>query len=209
MNRLAASKPAIIAGNLIKTWKHWKQDFTLFLTEREYGKKPNEVKSSLLLHCIGVYCTALKFIILLLIIKKNTLVYDKIIETFEAYIASWKNLTYLQFKFLIYWKEEGKSSEIFFTDFKNFASDFELNHLKGSLIRNMIIICLYNKMLQKRLLRDINLTLDRTVEICKTIKQTKSHAQATQQRTLHLNDYDVDAIWRNQKDLGQSEKKEM
>ena len=30
-----------------------KQDFILFTTAREYDEKPDNVKSSLLLHCIG------------------------------------------------------------------------------------------------------------------------------------------------------------
>ena len=46
----------------------------------------------------------------------------------------------------------------------------ELDHLQESLIRDMIIIGLHDKKLQERLLREINLTLDRTVEICQTIE---------------------------------------
>ena len=38
---------------ILKNWKLWKQDFILFMTAAEYDKKPGDVKSSLLLHCIG------------------------------------------------------------------------------------------------------------------------------------------------------------
>ena len=198
----------IVARNLVKNWKRWKQDFTLFLTANEYAKKPNEVKSSLLLHCIGekdweIYNN------FTFNNEEDTLVYDKIIEKFEAYVAPLKNLTYLRFEFLIYWKEEGQCFESFFSDLKNFASDYELNHLKESLIRDMIVICLCYKKLQERLLREINLSLDRTVESCKTIELTRSHAKAIQQGALHSNDYVVDAIWRNWKDFGQSKKQVM
>ena len=63
---------------------------------------------------------------------------------------------------------------------KKFASDCELDHLKESLIRDIIIIKSYknDKKLQERLLREINLTLDRTIEICQTIELTRSHAKA-------------------------------
>ena len=49
----------------------------------------------------------------------------------------------------------------------------------------MIIIGLHDKKLQVRLLREINLTLDRTVEICQTIELIRSHAKAIQQGTSY------------------------
>ena len=51
--------------------------------------------------------------------------------------------------------------------------------------------------------------LDRAVEICQTIELTKSHAKSIQQGTSQSNDYNVDAIRRNQKDFEQSAKQEM
>ena len=61
----------------------------------------------------------------------------------------------------------------------------ELDHLQELLIRDMIIIGLHDKKLQVRLLREINLTLDRTVEICQTIELIRSHAKAIQQGTSY------------------------
>ena len=61
----------------------------------------------------------------------------------------------------------------------------ELDHLQESLIRDMIIIGLHDKKLQVRLLREINLTLDRTVEIFQTIELIRSHAKAIQQGTSY------------------------
>ena len=92
---------------------------------------------------------------------------------------------------------------------KKFASDCELDDLKKSLIRDVIIIGLHNKKLQERLLREINLTLERTVEICQKIELTRSHAKAIQQATSYSNDYHVHAIRRNRKDFDQSSKQEM
>ena len=64
----------------------------------------------------------------------------------------------------------------------------------------MMIIGLHDKRLQERLLREVNLTQDRTVELCQTIELTRSHAKAIQPRTSHSNDYNVDAVRRSRKD---------
>ena len=53
MDRLTPLKLLIVEGNLVENWKRWKQNFTLYLTPSKYTRKPNQVKSSLLLHCIG------------------------------------------------------------------------------------------------------------------------------------------------------------
>ena len=47
MNRLKPPKPLNLDGNLLQNWKSWKQDFILFLTATEYGKKLDDVKSNL------------------------------------------------------------------------------------------------------------------------------------------------------------------
>ena len=47
MNRLKPPKPLNLDGNLLQNWKSCKQDFISFLTATEYGKKPDDVKSSL------------------------------------------------------------------------------------------------------------------------------------------------------------------
>ena len=79
MARLTPPKPLIAEGNQVENWKLWKQDFTLFLTATEYTKKPNQVKSSLPLHCIEekgweIYNN------FTFDNEESTLVYNKIIE---------------------------------------------------------------------------------------------------------------------------------
>ena len=48
MDRLKA-----LDGNLLQNWKSWRQDFILFMKATEYDEKPDNVKSSVLLHGIG------------------------------------------------------------------------------------------------------------------------------------------------------------
>ena len=53
MDRLPPPKPLIMEGNLLQNWKLWKQEFNLFMIATEYTEKAEQVKTGLLLHCIG------------------------------------------------------------------------------------------------------------------------------------------------------------
>ena len=53
MGRLKPPKPLNLDGNLLQNQKSWKQDFILFMTATEHDHKPDNMKSSLLLHCIS------------------------------------------------------------------------------------------------------------------------------------------------------------
>ena len=52
MDRLKPPNSLSLKGNLLQNWKTWKQSFILFMTATEYNGKSDEVKTSLLLHCI-------------------------------------------------------------------------------------------------------------------------------------------------------------
>ena len=93
IDRFTLPKPLIVEGNLVENWKRWKQDFALYLTATKYSRKPIHVKSSLLLHSIGEKGQEI-YNNFMFDNEEDTLVYDKIIEKFEAYIAPRKNLTY-------------------------------------------------------------------------------------------------------------------
>ena len=83
--------------NLLQNWKTWKQSFTLFMTATEYNDKSDEVKTRLLLHCIGEKAREVfsSFVF-------SSLKYNKVLEHFEAHFGPRKNITYSRFKFFRY-----------------------------------------------------------------------------------------------------------
>ena len=84
MDSLKSPKLLNLGGNLLQNWKSWKQDFIIFITAAEYDEKPDNVKSSLLLHRIGeraqeVYNT-FNFST-----TADSMKLEKIMKQFEAY----------------------------------------------------------------------------------------------------------------------------
>ena len=100
MDRLEPSKPLNLDRNLLQNWKSWKQEFILFMAPTEYDEKPDNVKGSLLLCCIGeqakeVYNT------FNISTTANSIKLETIIEQFEVYFNPRRNITYFRFKFLV------------------------------------------------------------------------------------------------------------
>ena len=93
MDRLKPPKPLNLDGNLQQNWKSWKQDFILFMTDKEYDKKPDNMKSSLLLHCIGEQAWEV-YNILNFATTADSMKFEKIMQQFEAYFNARKNITH-------------------------------------------------------------------------------------------------------------------
>ena len=63
---------------------------------------------------------------------------------------------------------------------RELSSDCDLFELREWLLRDMLIIGLNDKSLQERLLREPNLDSTKTVDTCRTVEVTGSHAYAIQ-----------------------------
>ena len=152
------------------------------MTATEYNGKRDEVKTSLLLHCIGekvseVYNT---FVFSSAEDSMLSIKYNKVLEQFEAYFEPRKNITYSRFKFFTYRQEPGQTFNDYLTEMRKLSSDFDLLELLESLLRDMLIIGLNDKSLQERLLREPNLDFTNTIDTCRTVEVTRSHAHAIQ-----------------------------
>ena len=88
---------------------------------------------------------------------------EKNIKQFEAYFNPRKNVTYARFNFYTQRLEIRQSFDDYMTELRKLNSDFELEGLRESLLRDKLIIGLNEKKLQKRLLRESNLDLNKTV----------------------------------------------
>ena len=168
MDRLQPPKPLIMEGNLLQNWKLWKQEFNLFMIATEYTEKAEQVKTSLLLHCIGERAREV-YNSFTFQSEADSMNYTKVVEQFEAYFGPRRNVTYSRFKFFTYRQELGQSFDDYHNEMRKLSVDCKLLELRESLLKDMIIIGLNDKNLQERLLRENNVSLNGTVEICRTV----------------------------------------
>ena len=91
MDGLPPPKALVLAleGNFVENWRKWKLDFAFYMTAAEFADKADNVKSSLLLHCMGdkareVYHT-------LTFVAGEEMIYNKVVEKFDEYFIPRKN----------------------------------------------------------------------------------------------------------------------
>ena len=150
----------------------------LFMTATEYDKKPDNARSSLLLHCIGEQGEV--YNMFNFSTTADSMKLEKIMEQFEAYFNPRKNITYSWFNSFTYHQEIGQSFDNHMTELRKLSGYCELEGLQELLLRNMLIIGLNDKKLQECLLTESNIDLNKMVEICTTVEVTRSQAHVMQ-----------------------------
>ena len=96
--KFAPPKELNFTGNLSENWRKWKREFQFYLTATESDEKSDEVKTSRLLTAIGerardiYYTFTFDF-------EGDEMKLDKVVEKFDSYMSSKKNITYMRYRF--------------------------------------------------------------------------------------------------------------
>ncbi|CAI9726668.1 Hypothetical predicted protein [Octopus vulgaris] len=153
--------------NLAAAWKKWKKEFNLFLIATESDMKPDKVKPSMFLTCIGSKGRDIHF----------TLDFDSpdeemnlqtVIEKFDAYCEPRKNITFLRHKFFTCGQAEHQKFDEYVVELRQKAQQCEFGNLTDSFTKDILICGIRDMRLRE--LREPNLDLQKTIqagdEIC-------------------------------------------
>ena len=169
-------------ANVAEAWRRWKREFEFFLVATESNKKSDEVKTSILLTCIGqrsreVYYN-FKFEN-----EGDCMKLDVVLEQFDAHFCPKSNITFLRFKFFNVKQQENQPVDDFVNELKTKAQECEFKELTEGLIRDRIVCGINSLKLQERLLRESDLTLDKAILLCKAEEDTQKQAKEIQKRS--------------------------
>ena len=117
----------------------------------------------------------------------------KVIEKFDGYFMPRKNITYSRYKFFTYRQEETQPFNEYLTVMTKLANDSELKLEKDNLLRDMLVIGLNNKRLQEKLMRELDLTLDKVIKACQNDELTHEHVKQIQEKKKD-DDVSIDKI---------------
>ncbi|XP_055861369.1 uncharacterized protein LOC106067741 [Biomphalaria glabrata] len=173
-------KPLSLDGNLSERWKKWRQSFELFMVATEKNTKPEPVKKALLLHLIGepardIYNT-------FQVCEDETV--DKVIERFQNHFLPKSNTVYDRFKFFSRKQKDGETFEQYYTELKNLAKECKFDNLRDELIRDRLVCGIQSDRVKERLLRDVDLTLEKAASIIRADEHTQN--QMIDMKGLHV-----------------------
>lgn len=162
------------SGNIAEEWRRFYQNFQIFLTAAGYDSKPSETKVALLLNSIGE--DSVELFNTFTLTDENRKCYKAVVAEFENYANPRKNVVVERFVFNRRKQLQGESFNDFLTDLKKLVKNCEYGDLTDSVVRDRIVVGINEHSLTERLLRETDLTLEKTVEICRSAEITKQQS---------------------------------
>ena len=175
INKFRSPEAFTCEQNISEQWDRWKQQFQLYITVTESDDKPDYIKTSIFLTCIGKQGLEI-YNIFTFENESNKMKLKPVMEKFEEYCKPRKNITVVRHYLITYRQSEDQLFDTFVTELKKRSSQCEFVTLQDSLIRDMIVVGVLTNSLRERLLRINNLSLEDAIKLGQAAEETKKHA---------------------------------
>ena len=163
-------------GNVSDAWKRWKQQWNLYSKASGADSKSEDVQCAIFLHVIGEEGIELFNTFDIPADDKDKI--SPLLKLFEDYCNPKKNITFERYKFNARNQKDGEPCDQYVTELKTLAQSCDFKDLKEELIRDRIVIGLYDGVLRARLLRETDLTLTKTISMCRTHEASQEHLKS-------------------------------
>lgn len=165
--------------DLLPQWVRFKQQFQIFLTAAGFDRLSDNRKTAILLNSVGpeaqdLYCNVLRS-------DETALKYEQIIELFDNYFAPKQNELMNTYKFHRRAQEEGEMFDLFYTALKKQVKNCNFRDQEERMLRDRIVLGIYDKNLQRRLLEANDLTLQKAVDLCRASEISRDQCSQIQQ----------------------------
>lgn len=170
-------------------WKEWKESFETYLRANGLLNDPkvtDKIKITILKIVMGPEGQELlKNFTFENFNDKNN--FEKVLKKLENYFIPKKNLTVERFNFNAVVQREGESFNNFLLELKTKAASCEFGELNDSLIRDRIVCGINDKIVQKRLLTEMNVSLEDAINICCAAESRGLEAKESINKTEEVN----------------------
>ncbi|KAG5877003.1 hypothetical protein JTB14_020657 [Gonioctena quinquepunctata] len=173
-----------MCGDLGSNWRKFKNNFSLYSIATGCKEKAKEVQAAVLLHCLGE--EANEVLETLDLTANDRTDPDKIIKQLDVHFLPKSNPSVETHKFNSRNQLYGESFENFLAELKKIARDCEFGTFKDRLIKDRIVSGIRDQKVKDRLLRETNLDLTKTIEICRVAEQTEQYIKVMTDKTENL-----------------------
>ena len=203
MDKLSPPTPMQFTGNLADNWKRFKQRFEIYLAASGIGGRDEKVQAQILLHVIGE--DALDIFNSFQIEDEN-LKFSTVVAKFEAYFIPTKNITYERYKFFSCDQKSGVSFDQYLAELYVLSKSCEFQDLRDSLIKDCIVCGIADNGLRERLLREKNLTLDRTMDLCRAAQSSRAQVKELSKSEMAVHAVKTNEHYKNRQARQKTEK---
>lgn len=188
MEFLKQPKPMMMEGNLSVNFKKFKQNFELYLLATGCSEKSQKIQAAVLLHSVGEHVLEIIETLGLQEDERNNK--DIILQKLEQYFVPKVNTSLVRQKFNRRVQGLNEDFDSFLKDLRIMANECEYGQLKESIIKDVIISGIRDKRTKNKLLTyEGNLTLDKTIQICKAAEEADRNIKAlTQTEDRYINE---------------------
>lgn len=158
-------------GNLSENWRLFQQEWELYKLATGISEKATKIQAATFLCIAGIDAQELSntFTFGAGTSKENI---TNLVTKFEEYCNPKKNVTYERYKFNSVF-QNGRNFETFLTELRQKSKTCEFGVINDSLIRDRVVIGIDSNSTRERLLRELDLPLEKASQICRANEQCK------------------------------------
>lgn len=160
--------------NLAETWREWKEAWNLYNISSGLSEKEDKIQIATIQSVLGARARRVLKTLPNINVDITARTVTGIVAALEAYCIPRKNVTHERYVFRMTVQED-RTFDTYLTDLRRKAERCEFGTIKDSLIRDQIVIGTNNVALRERLLRESELTLEKTINLCRISEQSKEH----------------------------------
>ena len=156
-------------GDLRENWSLFKLSWTNYADATRIDTKPAKVQIGTFLSIVGKEC--LKIIKNLPMTEEERADINSTIKKLSDYFEPKLNTTYERYVFNSCDQEIGERFDAYLNKLRKLIKTCRYSTLEDELLRDRIVMGTNKKEIRTRLLSEPDLTLDRTIDICRSTKQ--------------------------------------
>ena len=155
-------------------WTEWKARWMVYGKATRIGIEVYDVQVSILLTVIGPEAHAV-YRTFTWDEEGDDQKLDKVLKAFDDFFEPRKNIAFERYRFNMRGQEVGESFEQYVTALRQLAQRCAFNTItEDEILRDRILFGIKNQQVRERLLREANLSLTRTMDICRAAESTAS-----------------------------------
>jgi len=168
--------PLDLSTDVATSWKLWKEQWENYEVVVQLNTKPPAVQKAIFLNTIGPEAFRI-YKSLEVPEGQNAELLATVLKMFDTYAGQYTNVIYERYIFNTRAQKSDESLDAYIRSLKDLASTCEYGDVQNQLIRDRIVCGLKDNALRKRLLREKELTLAKTIDLCRGEEATLRHVQ--------------------------------